>query len=134
MSGLKKLDAILAGMRLALHPDIFVFATIKSRDVKAGLPYHMRFEEEEGTTLILRQNDADKEGLIYEFPCRMITLNVHSALDAVGFMAMITQALAAKEISVNPVSGFYHDHLFIPEDKADQAMGLLNNLSQLHKD
>jgi hypothetical protein len=28
-------------------------------------------------------------------------------------------------ISVNPVSGFYHDHLFVPVDRAEEAMRLL---------
>jgi hypothetical protein len=36
---------------------------------------------------------------------------VHSSLDAVGFMAAVTTRLAKINIGVNPVSGFYHDHL-----------------------
>ena len=47
------------------------------------------------------------------FPCRKVTLGVHSSLDAVGFMAAVTTWLAKINIGVNPVSGFYHDHLYV---------------------
>lgn len=40
------------------------------------------------------------------FPCARITLRVHSALDAVGFLAAITRALADAGIGTNPVAGF----------------------------
>ena len=56
-------------------------------------------------------------GLGGVFPCRLITLEVHSALDAVGFLAAVTARLAAEGIGVNPVAGFHHDHLFVPADK-----------------
>ena len=58
----------------------------------------------------------------------MITLNIHSALDAVGFIAAVTTELARHNIGVNPVSGFYHDHLFVPADRADEAMTALKAL------
>jgi len=128
MSGLHHLGDILAGMIPKLQPEVFVFATFESREAAQTLPYQMLFEEAEGITLILRQNDADRAGLSYEFPCRMITLDVHSALAAVGFMALITERLASKGISVNPVSGFYHDHLFIPEAQAEEAVDLLMDM------
>lgn len=55
----------------------------------------------------------------------MITLNVHSALDAIGFLAAVASLLATAEISVNAVSAYYHDHLFVPLERADDAMRLL---------
>ena len=62
----------------------------------------------------------------------MITLTVHSALDAVGFLAAITARLAEAGISVNAVSAFHHDHLFVPVDRADEAMALLQNMSEMN--
>ena len=44
-------------------------------------------------------------------------------------LAAITAKLAAGGISVNPVSAFYHDHLFVPADKAEMAMNLLSEFS-----
>ena len=60
----------------------------------------------------------------------MITLNVHSALEAVGFIAKIASALAAQGMGVNPVSGFYHDHLFIPDGREQDALQILDEMAQ----
>ena len=49
----------------------------------------------------------------------MITLDIHSSLEAVGFIARIANVLALHDMGVNPVSAFYHDHLFVPEKRAD---------------
>ena len=59
----------------------------------------------------------------------MISLTVHSSLDAVGFLAAITTKLAQSGISVNPVSAFYHDHLFVPVNRADEAVSLLREFT-----
>ena len=44
-------------------------------------------------------------------------------------MAAVATALAAKDIPVNPVAGYYHDHLFVPEARADEAMQILKSLT-----
>ena len=59
----------------------------------------------------------------------MITLNVHSSLEAVGFLAAITARLAAAGMGVNPVSAYFHDHLFVPADRVDEAMAILEGLA-----
>ena len=90
----------------------------------------MTFEEAEGTTLILLKSEAESYGLPYEFPCRMITLNIHSSLEAVGFMAKIASELAKHDMGVNPVSGFFHDHLFVPDGREHDAMNILREMSK----
>ena len=89
----------------------------------------MIFREAEGLTLVLPWDEAEAAELSPTFPCRMITLNVHSALEAVGFIAAVATKLAAAGMGVNPVAGFYHDHLFVPEDRAEEAMRLLNEMA-----
>ncbi|MEL6319244.1 MAG: ACT domain-containing protein, partial [Cyanobacteria bacterium J06626_14] len=37
--------------------------------------------------------------------------------------------LSQAGISVNPVAGYYHDHLFVPNDRAMDAMTILKELS-----
>ena len=125
MTGETNLDALLAGMRPRLAEGVFVFATGSQGSLPAGLTPVMTFGEAEGETWILRQAEAEQHGLVHEFPCRMITLEVHSSLEAVGFLARITAALAEKGMGVNPVSGFYHDHLFVPNGREDEAMQVL---------
>ena len=77
----------------------------------------MIFEEAEGTTYILRKEEAEDAWLDCEFPSRIITLEIHSSLDAVGFFARIATALAKAGIGVNPVSGY-----FVRLELTDQAM------------
>lgn len=79
--------------------------------------------------MIISLDAAKAHQLPYEFPCRMITLDVHSALEAVGFIAKIATALAKHDIGVNLVAGFYHDHLFVPADRADDAILILSDMA-----
>ena len=46
-----------------------------------------------------------------------------------GFHAAITTCLANAGISVNAVIAFHHDHLFVPKDRADEAIRLLASLA-----
>ncbi len=130
MSGEKNLERLLRGMTATLADGTFVFVTCPDRNWPAGLTPKMTFEEVEGTTLIVRDEDARRFGLPHEFPCKMITLNVHSSLEAVGFIARVASALAAAGMGVNPVAGFFHDHLFVPEGREQDALKILAALAQ----
>lgn len=126
MPGETDLNKLLGSMAPELMPGVFVFATLPPGAPRpAGIDPVMLFREREGETLILREDEANAAFLSSIFPSRMITLNVHSALDAVGFLAAITGRLAAAGMGVNPVSGYFHDHLFVPADRATEAMAVL---------
>ncbi len=129
MSGELDLGALLRTVSARLVDGVFVFATIPDDAVPDGIAPRMMFREAEGTTLILRQSEAEAAGLVYEFPCRMITLDVHSSLEAVGFIAYIATALAEKGMGVNPVSGFYHDHLFVPDGREQDALRVIEQIA-----
>jgi len=90
----------------------------------------LMFKEEEGTTIILKKEIADRLKLDYSFVATWITLTVHSSLEAVGLTAAFSKALADEEISCNVVAGYYHDHLFVDKENANKAMIVLNNLSR----
>ena len=90
----------------------------------------MLFREREGLTAVLPKAEAEHIEVDYAFTSRMITLSVHSSLEAVGLLAAVTHALARANISVNAVSAFYHDHLFVPEQRAEEALRLLLALSE----
>ncbi|MER8646604.1 ACT domain-containing protein [Mesorhizobium sp. M0292] len=129
MAGEIDLKKLLAAMTPELLPGVHVFATlVPGAPVPETLNPVMLFREKEGTTLILPEDQAP--GLQAAFRCRMITLNVHSSLEAVGFLAAITARLAAAGMGVNPVSAFYHDHLFVPAERAEEAMELLRQLAK----
>jgi hypothetical protein len=88
------------------------------------------FREAEGATVILRSEDAERSALSFTFPCKRITLNVHSSLEAVGFLAAIATKLARHGVSVNAVSAYYHDHLFVPVAQAERSLQLLQELQR----
>jgi hypothetical protein len=129
MPGETGLQKLLGAMAPGLQPGVFVFAALPSGAPRpAGIDPVMIFREREGETLILLEDEAAAAGLAATFRCRMITLNVHSALDAVGFLAAITARLAAAGMGVNPVSAYFHDHLFVPAERADEAMAILGSV------
>lgn len=129
MAGGMDLDVLITAMRPTLDARHFVYVTTQKCVDSAALRPVMVFEEVEGTTLILEAATAKTHGLESVFACRMITLNVHSSLEAVGFIAKIASRLAAAGMGVNPVSGYFHDHLFIAEDQAAEAMALLEAMA-----
>ncbi|MEB3311770.1 MAG: ACT domain-containing protein [Snowella sp.] len=131
MVGETNLDTLLKSMSPILHPEEYVFCTINHNDTNyLPLDPVCIFKEDEGLTLILEREKADVNNFSYSSVFCMITLSVHSSLEAVGFLAAITSKLADFGISVNPVSAYYHDHLFIPTSQANLTMKLLTTFNQ----
>jgi len=63
-------------------------------------------------------------------PMRQITLNVFSSLDGVGLTAAVAMALAEVGIPCNMVAANHHDHVFVPSDRAEEAMACLLGLQR----
>ena len=122
-----ELPALLDGMSPRLRPGRYLFCRLPDETtVPAGAV--VTVAEDEGRTVVV-PDAAVPEGAPAEYPCAWITLEVHSSLDAVGFLAAVTGALARAGLSVNPVSGFHHDHLFVPWERRDEAMAVLRELT-----
>lgn len=88
------------------------------------------FHEKEGVTFILDTKNAVDKKIDYLSVYRLITLNVHSSLDAVGLTAAFSAKLAEKNISANVVAAYYHDHIFVPEEKVEQALEAILELQK----
>ncbi len=130
MSGETNLNALIKSMSAVLIDGLYVFVTLPADQPPLNIAARMMFQEAEGTTYIILKSEAEARDLSFEFPCRMITLNIHSSLEAVGFMARIATALAKHDMGVNPVSGFFHDHLFVPDGREQDALAVLAEMSQ----
>lgn len=132
MSGIKDLDILLSNIEPVLDERYFVFCSFPTIDwdkMHELNPIGI-FHEKEGVTFILEQKDTVNKKINYQPVYRLITLNVHSSLDAVGLTAAFSAKLAEKNISANVVAAYYHDHIFVPEEKAEQA---LNAILELQK-
>jgi len=126
MSGVTDRVRLLRDMDPVLTEGIWVFARLPpGAGVPDGLEPLGRFREDEGETLILGRDTAAHHGLAHEFPCRRITLQIHSDLAAVGLLAAAAGWLAEAGIPANTVSAFYHDHLFVPVAEAERALAVL---------
>jgi hypothetical protein len=103
----------------------YVYCSFPDFTLPTGLPAFCIVREREGLTAIIERDEALRRGLAYTYDARLITLSVHSSLDAVGFIAVISRRLAGAGISCNVVAGYYHDHILVPVDRAEEAMTLL---------
>jgi hypothetical protein len=111
-------------LRPHLHDGVYVFASVAPDAVLDAAPV-ASMTEDEGRTVVLAEADAQRLGLAAEYRCAWITLRAQTALSDVGVLARVTAALARRGISVNPVAGFHHDHLFVPHDRAADALAAL---------
>jgi hypothetical protein len=113
-------------MRPVLDGELWVFCTF-ARDAPpdAALEPSVMVRELEGWTAVVPRHRAEAAALSFDGTFRRITLTVHSSLAAVGLLAAVAAALAEAGVACNAASGFYHDHLFVPADREDDAMRVL---------
>src|ERR671921_2327987 len=131
MTGEMNLQALLAGMHPVRRPGEYVYVLWPhGRPLAPGIEAAVR--EAEGLTVVLPRAEADKEGLSYDFVAAWITLEIHSALEAVGLTAAVSKALTEARISCNVLAGFHHDHLLVPVADAARALEVLAELAAAH--
>ena len=113
---------MIAGMAPQLSETIWHFCTGAEADPAGALAV---FEESEGRSLILSDEDARARGYDLGQPMAQITLTVHSALDGVGLTAAVAGALTEVGISCNVVAAYHHDHVLVPQADAERAVDAL---------
>jgi hypothetical protein len=119
----------MSDLRPELNPGRYVFTTV-AEGIPLGVAPVATVVEPEGLTLVLDQEDADAAGLAYDYVAGWITLRIDSTLEEVGLTAAFATALAEAGISCNVVAGFHHDHLFVPYERAAEAIGLLEQIER----
>ena len=112
--GESDLGRLLADLRPALADERYTFEATDRAVLDPGIFALVR--EKEGLTAIR----ADPAG-----EWARISLEVHSSLEAVGLTAALSTRLTEEGISANMVAAFYHDHLFVPWDRREDALACL---------
>ena len=107
------LAGMLAGMAPVLDAMAWRFVLLEGEPPENAFAL---IREDEGVTAIVPDESGD---------FARITLMVHSALTGVGLTAAVATALAERGIACNVVSGFHHDHLFVPWARRDDALATL---------
>ncbi|MEO1729479.1 MAG: ACT domain-containing protein [Pseudomonadota bacterium] len=118
--------AMLAGMQPVLRKGYYRFVPHGPDEDFTDLIHRMfaMVREDEGMTLIIRGRESDPGP---HFAC--ITLQVHSALEGVGLTASVATALAEAGMPCNVVAAYYHDHLFVPWERGEEAIAILKKVS-----
>ncbi|WP_430908463.1 ACT domain-containing protein [Maribacter sp. 2-571] len=130
MAGENDVSKLLQGMSPKLNKGSYVFTTVAATSENIDSNDTIcQFKEEEGITVIMKKERADALGLSYDYVAAWITLSVHSSLHAIGLTAAFSSALSKNGISCNVISGYYHDHIFVPENESEAAMKVLRKIS-----
>lgn len=132
MAGSTDLHYMLRRLEPRLLPGEYVFCSVSpavADDIDCGAVL-ASFREDEGVTLVLEQGQADTAGLDYDHIFCWITLGVYSALDAVGLTAAVSARLAQSGISANMIAAYHHDHVFVPAERAEDALIALEGLGE----
>ncbi len=137
METISDLDELLKNLKPSLQEGKYFLSSIDESQLMVIVNYLNYivdvFREKEGFSIVFSEEiledmeTASKSSAVGPFA--MISLEVYSDLMAVGLLAKITRALASEKISVNAFSAYHHDHLFVPYEKKDKAIEILQNLS-----
>ena len=122
------LALLLRTLEPALNEGVYVFAVVPSGTLVSSIPAIATFREAEGTTVIVSEGEALKAHLPVLFRAAWITLNVHSDLHAVGLTAAVSNVLSEAGMSCNVVAAAHHDHVFVPVERAVEALERLKAL------
>ena len=132
MPGKTNLKEILHNINPRLLDETFVFITSSEplEDLISSLKPKATFLEDEGITLVINQKDADAHSLKYDAIFKCISLGVHSSLESHGLISTITRELTEHKISSNISSGYFHDHIFVQDNLAAEALKVISSLEK----
>jgi hypothetical protein len=132
-SPVSDLAAILRTLEPVLNDGVYAYVLLPPNSQLPSIGAVGMFRESEGVTLIAPESQVLAAGLPVLFRAAWITLEVHSALRAVGLTAAFSGALGEAGISCNVVAAACHDHIFVPVESAASAMSCLRALQQVSK-
>jgi hypothetical protein len=106
--------------RLLESPELSPRADALFMLLRDGREVTLLVEEEDWRAMRHAARDARAEGGF-----RLLTLDVKLGWDVVGFLARVTEILAAEGIAVGALSAFSRDHLLVKQDDLGRALRAL---------
>jgi len=98
-------------------------------DPGGDVPCAATIDEDEGRCLVVPVEAAEANGLPTEPRLAWLTIDAETSVEQVGVTATFSVALAARGIACNVLAGLHHDHLLVPEERAAEAMSILDALT-----
>ncbi len=131
LEAISDLNVLIKNMKPKIALAEYVFCVVSEAKFRLmNIKPICTFREREGVTAIIDKASADSNGIHYTGTWKLISISIYSDLHSIGFLAAITAKLAEAGISVNIVSAYHHDHLFVPLEKAQACMQLLKKMSE----
>lgn len=129
-SGETDLTTMLQSISVSVRPDDYVVVALPATAQVPSLHNGVAavIEEAEGVTVVCTVSRAAHEQWAYDFVAAWLTIDVHSALEAVGLTATFSRQLGRAGIPCNVIAGFFHDHILVPRDKSDAAVEVIEAL------
>lgn len=130
-TGETDVSAMLETLTVSVRPEPYVVITlpVDTPAPRLGDGVAAVIAEFEGPTVIATLSRAAHEQWPHDFVASWLTLDIHSALEAVGLTATFARQLGRAGIPCNVVAGFFHDHILVPVDKTDAAVEVIEALS-----
>jgi uncharacterized protein len=122
----RDLQALLRTVTIERRPGRFCFVDLD--EVPSGAIVQATVVESEGTTAVVDSDALGPRTETPEFVAAWLTVAAQSSLDAVGLTAALAGALAQAGIPCNVLAGLHHDHLLVPDAKAQMAIEVLHGL------
>lgn len=102
---------------------------------EVGEPFCALIVDKDEVTLLLPDEAAsDFAGRLPEHELgetyRLITIDAALSPDLIGFMAVISSALAEANVGVFPYAAFTRDHIMVPAAQFDAALAALESLKE----
>jgi hypothetical protein len=127
MSMETQLPALLLGAKPEVREGVFVLV---AGEVPPQLRQLGRVTTNGVRSIILSKAEADAAGLRYPFVASWITVRIHSTVTAARLTNTVVEALQAAGIRCVVVAGFAHNHLFVPENRTEEALAVLAGVSR----
>lgn len=124
MAGERDLATILGSLQVRRRADPVAVISV-DEPVELGDGVLALIAEEEGTTAVVTVREAERRNWPVDFTAAWLTIDVHTALEGVGLTAALSTALAAAGIPCNVLAGWFHDHLLVPLEQADEATAVI---------
>jgi hypothetical protein len=121
-----ELAEVIRASQVVLHPERFAYLQVEARP--PGAPF-LIVEDRDEVTVVVREDDVDGTPyLAREGWYRLLEVRVAQPFTAVGFLASITDAIAARGLNVLVVSTFSKDYLLVRDASVQSAIEALRGL------
>ena len=131
---------ILAEIRVKEHPDDYSIIFIEPRDEEKARtllrdlkPYFSVIYTGEEVSVVLRSSEWTKlrasfPGYKEEGIYKLITFDIVLDLSIIGFLSVVSTALAESGVSIYALSTYLKDHILVKKQDVTKAIAVLNGL------